>query len=431
MYSISKTFVSAAIGVMCGEGKIHLDDKVCSYFPNEARNVHPYLAQATIRDLLVMATPHESTSYYLGAPDWTATFFEKKPDHPPGTVFHYDTGGSYILNVIVERVTGRPFLEYLYDKALQYTGFSSDAWCIKAPEGNSWGGSGVMCTTRDLARLALLFLNGGRVNGRQVIPEDYVCAATTRQIANEIDLSIDTCHGYGYGYQIWRTMNGSFSFLGMGDQLAICVPEQDILFVCTADNQGYPRARDIIFNSVWEYIVNPAEKQAIPENPTAFSELQSTLSGLKLPLPVGHVGHSPLEAEISGKTFTMNENRMKISSIRFDFKADGGVISYMTPRGEKRLTFGLGHYSAGIFPETHYSGDTIGVPAHRGYECHTAAVWAEPNKLVLRSFLADDHLGNLTMNAGFKDGQLGLLLTKNAEWFLEEYYGFAGGRADG
>src|SRR5690625_1688228 len=59
MYSVSKTFVSLAVGLMVDEGKIKLEDRVVAFFQDEVpQNVHPYLAETTVRDLLMMASPH-------------------------------------------------------------------------------------------------------------------------------------------------------------------------------------------------------------------------------------------------------------------------------------------------------------------------------------------------------------------------------------
>lgn len=75
MYSVSKSFVSLAVGLMIDEGKLKLDDQVVQYFKDKVpQGIHPYLAQATVRDLLMMATPHSTNSYTRYDADWAATF---------------------------------------------------------------------------------------------------------------------------------------------------------------------------------------------------------------------------------------------------------------------------------------------------------------------------------------------------------------------
>ena len=100
MYSISKSFVSCAIGMLVDEGKIRLDDKIIDYFPDKLpEKVHPYVAEMTIRDMLMMATCHNSTSYRRLTMEWLSSFFNpyKEPDHRPGTVF------NYVLNIFVTK----------------------------------------------------------------------------------------------------------------------------------------------------------------------------------------------------------------------------------------------------------------------------------------------------------------------------------------
>ena len=230
MYSVSKSFVSLAIGMMVDEGRLTLDDRVAEYFPDKLpEKLHPWLAASTVRDLLTMSTAHSSTSYTRDDPDWVWTFFNRIPSHPPGTIFSYDTAATVVLTATVEQLAGMPFLDYMRPRFLDRIGFSADAWCIRTPEGVSWGGSGVICTLRDLARVALTCMNGGMWGEERVLPEEYVRTATSRQIDNTIR---GNC---GYGYQIWRDKENGFSFRGMGSQYAICFPDREFLFTCIAN----------------------------------------------------------------------------------------------------------------------------------------------------------------------------------------------------
>ena len=64
MFSISKSFTSIAIGLLEAEGKLSLDDPIVRYFPDKVpSNVHPWIAEMTIRDMLMMRTCHASTTY--------------------------------------------------------------------------------------------------------------------------------------------------------------------------------------------------------------------------------------------------------------------------------------------------------------------------------------------------------------------------------
>ncbi len=429
MYSVSKTFTSAAIGLLCDEGRISLNDKIIRYFPDKLpAAVHPYIADMTVRDLLMMATPYSYSTYGLRYSDWAHTFFNTEPSHPPGTIFSYDTSGSFILNVIVERVTEKPYLEYLREKALGETGFSEDAWCIKSPEGYSWGGSGVMCTTRDLAKFALLFLNGGRYNGKQLLSENYIRSACSKQIDNKTTgFNDDTCHSFGYGYQVWMTRSSSFSFLGMGDQLAVCIPEKDMVFVCTADNQGYESSRAIIYNALWDEIIDKLSDRAIDENVFDREALIAKNASLEI-IPLDGVPESPITERINGIQYILYGNPMGITDTRIHIDGDRGSWEYTNAQGKKQIDFGIGKCIEGVFPHREYFGDTIGQPSGRMYRCLSSAAWVEEHKFMIRIFITDDYLGNMTAVFSFKDNEIGICMSKTAEWFLDEYQGFAGGR---
>lgn len=428
MYSVSKTFVSAAIGMLVDEGKIKLSDRIADHFPDQIEDgIHPLIAEMTIENMLKMATCHKYNSYNGHDMNWLHTFFHPhyEPDHPAGTEFRYDTSATYTLDVLVERLTGKTFLEYLKDKALRELGFSEKAWCVEAPEGYAWGGSGVECTTRDLARFAMLFMYGGEVGGKQYISKDYVRAATSKQIDNgKIGAPNE---GYGYGYQIWRTWNNSFSFCGMGTQLAVCIPDRDFLFVCTSDTQGEADGYSTVFHALWENVIDKMGDDPISNDDKAFSKMNSFLSGLTVNLPAGELS-SPFAEAINGVSYKLDDNRMGMHGFDIRFDENGGVLCYHTVRGDKLFPFGIGKYANTVFPETHYSGKRINQPKGESYRCLNTAVWTSPNTLLIRTYVIDDYFGNMAAVFTFDDnGHVHLSITKTAEWFLDEYVGDADG----
>lgn len=432
MYSVSKSFVSAAIGMLADEGQISLDDRIITYFPDQDdETVHPLTREMTIRDMLMMATCNRGQSYNVGDADWLSTFFHPHhaPDHPAGTEFRYDTAATYTLDVLVERLTGKTFLEYLKDKALCELGFSENAWCVEAPEGYAWGGSGVECTTRDLARFALLFAHGGRVGGKQYLSEDYVRAATSKQIDNLRDSGgkVDSCAGHGYGYQIWRTRDNGFAFLGMGGQLGLILPDRDFIFACNSDTQGdidgYHGFVDILFDTV----INRMTADRIPHDDAAYARLGDVLDALEINVPAGAV-YMPRQEEIDGVSYTLSENRMGMTGFTFDFHGSAGVLTYRTTRGERRFPFCMGRYADTHFPETHYFGHRIREPKGEAYRCLNCAVWEDENTLLVRTYVIDDYFGNMAARFVFDGDSVSLSMTKTAEWFLDEYVGEAEGK---
>ncbi|MDW7659400.1 MAG: serine hydrolase [Bacillota bacterium] len=427
IYSASKSVVGLAVGCMVDEGEISLSDPVVRFFPDKIpNNVHPYLARTTIRDLLVMATPHTTNSYTIHDKDWTRTFFEMAPSHPPGTIFSYDTAATVVLGAIIERLSGLSLLDYLRPRLLDPISFSPNAWCIRTPGGISWGGSGILCTLRDLSRLALLCMNKGAWGGRQLISRQYMESATSRQI----DTSHCPAGRNGYGYQIWTENDNGFSFRGKGSQLVLCWPERDFIFSCFADTQseGHPSGTNSIVDAMQRTVYESLSDGALSEDPDGLAMLQDKISSLCWrPLP-GRMTNDAT-SRINKVLYRMNSNPMGFSEMCFEFQHDEVTWLYTNGQGSNRLKLGIGRYTPGRFPQKGYFGAQIGVKTDQTYACLAAAMWAEQDKLNCRIYITDCYLGTLNMTFFFRGDEITVWMNKHAEWFLDEYQGFAVGRS--
>ena len=212
MYSVSKSFTSVAVGLLIGEGKLHLDDRAADFFPEYLPDhPHPYILEATIRHLLMMATFNEVSAYNFQTPNFVRAFFDNRfAKHKPGTVFRYDTAATNTLCAIVEKLTGKRMVEYmrpLFDEI----GVSKDICSLETPEGGSWTGSGILATPRDLMRFGLLCLNRGAWDGRQLVSREYMTAATSWQIDTTVARN-NQGPSDGYGYQFWMLGDGGFAW---------------------------------------------------------------------------------------------------------------------------------------------------------------------------------------------------------------------------
>lgn len=421
MYSVSKSFVALAVGMMIAEGRLTLDDRVAGYFPDKLPDkLHPWVAASTVRDLLRMATPHSSTSYTRDDPDWVWTFFNRTPSHPPGTIFAYDTAATVVLTATVERLAGMPFLDYMRPAFLDRIGFSPDAWCVRTPEGGSWGGSGVICTLRDMTRVALACMNGGMWGAERVLPEAYVRAATAKQIDNTIR------GNSGYGYQIWREPENGFSFRGMGSQYALCFPDRELLFTCIADTQGAP-AGSPIPDVMREEIYPHLSDEPLAEDREAQTSLREKIARLAV-LPIPGSSDAGVASQVNGAWYALEENPMGITRMRLSFQGDQGTWEYTNGQGDNLLHFGIGRVKSGKFPQRNYFGEQIGAVPGIEYACMASAAWVDEQTLNLEVFITDIYLGGLWVSFAFQKEEIGVFMTKQAEWFLDEYNGFAGGK---
>jgi len=432
MYSISKSFVSVAIGLAVEDGMLSLDDKMIKFFP-EYRNDHTnvLLENMTIREMLTMETCKDKRTRWFtsGTEDRCEVYFREAADRIAGTTWNYDSPGSFMLTVIVEKLTGKPFLEYLKERFLIKAGFSEDVYCLQCPGGHSFGDSGVMCTARDLLVFARFVMDGGKVDGIRYMDEAYLMEATKKQVSNNAS-GFQNYDTYGYGYQIWKAPNDGFAFVGMGDQYAICDREKDFIFVINSDNQGNPASSHILYHELYNTIVKNLGKP-MAEEEEGYRKLEDYITNLKLFHLRDNVTNSFAE-EINGRKYVLDKNPMGIEYICFELDGDRGILTYKNQQGIKKLPFGFGYNELCKFPQEDYADivATVPVKGHR-YDCAVSADWPEEKKLRIKVQIIDKYFGNLSMEFGFKGNEVGIFMCKNAEAFLEEYQGYANGIKDG
>ena len=426
MYSTTKTFVSIAIGFCEQDGLLSLDDPIEKFFPEYLAREGAAHHSSTIRELLMMESSIRGVHWFVkGVTDRVDTYFETHPTKLPGTLFDYDSAGSFMLSVIVEKLTGKPFLEYLKDKFLREIGFSEDAYCLKVPGGHSWGDSGILCTARDLLLFARFLLNKGTFHGKRYLNEAFMNDATTMRVCNN-DFGFVAHDSFGYGYQIWGMARGCFSTFGMGTQLGFCDPKHDLVFVINADTQGNPHGYEQVFDALYRHILDNINEDgtALPPAEDENKALSAWLAERKL-FFLTENQESPFVEKINGVTFTADKNPMNIKWFRLEFDGNEGNFHYENAQGVKCMPFGFGHNVFAQFPEEGYS-DMVGnekAPGHT-YRAAFSADWPEPRKLRIRVQIIDNYFANLAIVFGFRDGKhASVRMTKVAESFLEEYAG--------
>ena len=434
MYSVSKSIVSIAVGFAIQEGYLSLDDEVGKYLPEEmALQDDENMKRLTLKNMIMMSTAKVEKSWFVARhPDRVRYYFEndRTESRPGGTIYTYDSPGSFVLCAILERVVGMPFMDYLRPRLFDKIGVSKEARCLKCPGGHSWGDSAVLCTPKDLLLIGKFMLNEGEWNGEQLLSREYCRAAVSKQIDNNYN-GLEAYNTQGYGYLIWRTWDNSFFFNGMGSQLCVCVPDKNIVFVYNADTQGDELARHIIMDNFFELIVRCAKDSSLPENEAAQKSLKEYTDSLKLYAVKNELSRD-FERKIDAKTYILNENPMGIKKLSFRFTSDTCELNYTNAQGDKTLRFRIGENEFGLFPEEGYS-DEVGSEFAPGryYKCAASGAWVEPQKLFIRVQVIDDYFGILNMNFGFKDeNTVGILMTKTAEDFFNTYQGYATGKCE-
>lgn len=415
MFSVTKSFVSLAIGLLESEGRLSLDDHIIDYFPDKLpeEGVHPYIAAMTIRNMLMMATCHTSTTYKLipeDDNDWVGSFFTITPSHMPGTCFSYDTSSSHVLCALVEKLTGMELLEYLRVKFLNEIGFSKSAYIIKAPMGESMAGSGLLATPRDILSVMYLISRGGKYNGKQLLPAKYLKTASSKLI--ETYAKSQTFEEMqGYGYQIWQTTHNSYAFYGMAGQLAVYSPDKDMLLVTTADTMGRNGGVQLIYDAYWQEIYDKVDDKQVQ---TSTPDFDNFLTTRRLKYVNGSIT-SPLVPSINGVLYTLDENISGFKKISLEFSENDGIFTYEDNNGVHTLNFGILNNEITMFPVYNFRTAVSGA-------------WLDNSNFLIKAQIIDEAIGNLYIQFTFIDDTVTLMMRKYEETMFNEFNGFISGR---
>lgn len=185
LYSLSKSFTSTAIGIAEGEGLLSIEDPVVSFFPDKVpANASEFVTDMKVRHLLAMASGHaEDTAPALTGPDKVRSFLSVPLDRQPGSLFCYNQGCTFMLSAIITKLTGQRLVSYLRPRLFDPLGITQAHW-LQTDEGIDWGATGLHVTTEAVAKLGQLYLQKGRWEGRQLVPQSYVARASNKQVDN-------------------------------------------------------------------------------------------------------------------------------------------------------------------------------------------------------------------------------------------------------
>ena len=224
-FSVAKSFTSTLVGAALQDGAIKsLDDKVSAYIPDLRGSAYD---DVTIRQLMMMSSGVRWNEDYEDPAADVAQFNKAKPDpgvdatvsylrklpraHPPGTVWHYNTGETNLIGVLVSSATKKPLSAYLQEKIWQPAGMAAAATWLKGATGHEIAGCCLQAATRDYARFGLFVLADGVAGGAPVVPPGWFAVATTKQQ----DIGEP---GRGYGYQWWTYDDGAVAAQGIFGQ---------------------------------------------------------------------------------------------------------------------------------------------------------------------------------------------------------------------
>jgi CubicO group peptidase (beta-lactamase class C family) len=342
LFSLSKSFTSTAVGMAVAEGLLTIQDRVVDFFPDDLpAEVSDHLSAMTVYNLLTMNTGHDqdSTPFLQSAFDgnWAAAFLARPVEHKPGTYFVYNSGATYMLSAIVQKLTGQTLLEYLTPRLFEPLGIEGATW-QSCPRGINVGGWGLKIKTDDIANFGQLYLQQGQWQGKQLTEREWVAAATSKQVPNSGE-NIDWAQGYGY--QFWRCRYGAYRGDGAFGQFCIVMPEQDVVLAITSG----VRNMQAVLNQVWEHLLPAMQDSPLAANSQAQAALADRLAGLSLRVQEG-TQSSPTAPRVSGKRYDFDENEEGVRSLQLDFYQEGAELTLHDARGEHHIACGYQSWAA-------------------------------------------------------------------------------------
>jgi CubicO group peptidase (beta-lactamase class C family) len=252
-WSVSKSFVSALIGIAVGEGVIAtIEAPVTKYAPELAGGAYDGVR---LKDVLQMSSgarwnedysdPNSDIAAYgrvmNGGGSLDAFAGACVREREPGTFNRYNSTDTHVLGMVLRRATGASLAEYLRDKLWAPLGMEADGFWMVDATGAEMAGVGLNAVLRDYARLGCCYLNEGAWNGAQVVPRAWVEASVTPDAPHlRPGPRAGAVLPMGYGYQWWvPDDSGAYSAIGVYNQFVWVDPATRTVIAKTSAFRGY------------------------------------------------------------------------------------------------------------------------------------------------------------------------------------------------
>jgi CubicO group peptidase (beta-lactamase class C family) len=237
-FSVAKSFDSALVGIAISDGYIgSLEDPITKYVP-ELLEKDPRYQDIHLRHLLSMSSgihyseeglpwSDDASTYY--APDLRKVAVSSSIEGEPGKEFLYNNFHPLLVGLVLERTTGMPVAKYLQEKIWKPLGMEAPgSWSLDSEaSGFEKMESGLNGRAIDFAKFGRLYLNGGRWNGVQLIPSEWVEEST------RLDTTTDPAPNYQYFWWVNDEVKGAHHYLAAGKhgQYIYIVPGQNLILV--------------------------------------------------------------------------------------------------------------------------------------------------------------------------------------------------------
>jgi CubicO group peptidase (beta-lactamase class C family) len=378
--SVTKSIVSTLTAIELQHGLLDsVDHPVLDLFSDkDISNVDDNKRALTVQNLLDMTsgiewkerayTPDETVMRMYGSPDHTEFVLSQPMSNRPGAKFNYNSGNPYVLSALITRKTGQSAFEFATRELFEPLGITSAQWGRVDAQGVTDGEAGLSLKPHDMARIGYLYLHDGIWDGKQIIPSSWVDRAKEGRIS--------ASSGFHYANLWWSLPEkGAYMARGRHSQLILVLPKLDIVAVMTGalrDDESYSPSR--LINDISNAVKS---ETALPSDPIATALLATSIRQAATERPSAVGGTPELAKAISGKTFRLDPNVLRVKTFSLNFFASDSSWEITTDTGKPdRLTERLSGLMGldGIFRNSPPAVDGISAAKGRWLNEHTFAV---------------------------------------------------------
>jgi CubicO group peptidase (beta-lactamase class C family) len=340
--SVTKSFLSTAIGVLVQQGKLEsVDRPVLDFFPDRTiANLDERKRAITVQHLLDMAsgiawvervhTPDESLFRMYTSPDPTGFVLDQPMSDPPGEKFAYKGGDTYLLSAVITKVTGQNALEFAKRELFAPLGITDVRWAPIDKQGVVTGEAGMRLTPHDMAKLGYLYLRDGVWDGKRIIPAAWVERVRRGMVATD----------FGKYANLWWSVPDRDVFMALGrhGQSIVVFPRLDVVAVLTGvvpDNERrYP-----VSTLIDQIATAVRSDKPLPPDPEGEAALRASV--LKAASEKAAVGPaSDLVGVVSNKTWRFGDNDVRIRAVRLNLSGETPTFEltvYLDERGSRDI----------------------------------------------------------------------------------------------
>lgn len=361
MASVTKSVMATLIGAAIQQGYIQdVQQPVLTFFEDRTiAHLDEYKRAMTIEDLLTMRSGLDCTNHpaevtlfeMMSTPDWVQFTLDLPMATAPGSHFVYCSSNVHLLAAILQAATGQPLLDFARAALFEPLGITEVIWPTD-PQGLPHGWGDLHLRPEDIAKLGQLYLDNGVWNGQQLLPPDWVQAAT--HIPADFDPNA-WGEGEGYGY-LWWLHSGAYYAQGRGGQMVAVLPKVNLVVAVTGG--GGPVPLDVVDQILTDYIVPSIQSnEALVPNPDGAVALHAAIADAAVavtsetPQPVPDL--PALAAEVSGQTYILEPNPVGVMGFSLTFADEAtATLTLVTYEGTRTHVVGLDgvyHWSPGNY----------------------------------------------------------------------------------